>query len=1123
MLIFTNGVPSIREVLIDYKTLVRAMKMTSIILLIACLQVSARTVAQRISIDVKNGSLEKIFAEIEAKSNYVFTYDALLLKGTKPVTITMKDVSVEEVLKASFKDQVLDFSILNNTIFIKRKAEKGKTENVTAFDNADGRNLPEIDGSVTDENGEPLAGATIKLNNGKIIGITDAKGQFKVKDISSDATLVFTYTGYSEKSVLVENKTSFKVSMSIATNKLDEAQVIAYGTTTERLSTGDVTKVTSKEIEQQPVGNVLAALEGRVPGLVITQTSGLPGGSFTAQIRGQSSINSGTDPFFVIDGVPYNSEMPTSNGFGLVNGSLGVGNPLNFINPYDIESVEVLKDADATAIYGSRAANGAILITTKRGKAGKMKVDLNLNSGVSSPARDIQLMNTQQYLAMRHGAFANDGATPDPNYDVDLTFWDTTRYTNWSKLLLNSHPVYTDAEASVSGGTVATQYLVGAGYNRQTSGLPTLLPGDGADEKGSVHFNLNTQSVDKRFKLSFTGSYVADRNTIQSTDFGAYRFELPPDAPALYNPDGSLNWAPKMPGQVGTYSNPYANLLVKYKGTTSNLVGNASLGYALLPGLEIKIDLGYTNTQTNELQTIPTTSYDPGLNITSGQANYNTLNSHSWIVEPQLNYKFLLGRGILTALGGATFHENDQSGQLLSGQGYISDALLDNIQAATTIGSASSSSQYKYNAFFGRLNYNWSDRYIVNLSARRDGSSRFGPGRQFGNFGSVGAAWIFSKENIIQRLMPGLSFGKIRASYGTAGNDQIGDYQYIPLYTVNTSSGYPYQNSQGLYPLSLSNPNLAWELDKKLEGGIELGFLKDRILVQGNYYRNRSGNQLVSYLVSQVTGFGSIPDNLPALVQNSGEELVFRTINIKSKTFTWSSSINISIPRNKLLSFPGLATSSYSTRYKIGQPINSFTRYHLIGVNDTTGIYQFADFKGNPTYSPNPATDLISRINTAPKFFGGFQNSFTYKGVSLDILFQFVKQTGRNIFGLINAPPGNFGNIPAAFLNAWSKPGDKKPYEQFTQKYRTVYSGFHRAQNSDFAYSDASFIRLKNLALSWQLPERWKSRAHLQNARIYLQGQNLLTFTHYLGIDPESQGLGSAPKRVWVAGFQVTL
>jgi len=1098
------------------------MNITGFLLLAACLHVSARGYTQKVTLSGKDMPLEKVFNIIERQTGYAFFYDFDIFKDTHKVTLNVKDMNLDEVLKACLRDQpLLDFRITNTTISIIRK----KTTVAPAQPTIVNRDKDPFDfrGTVTDENGQPLSGATVKLKNGKVAAITDERGDFKLKNINEDEVVEISYTGY----ILVElpvKKEALRVSLKRATNKLDEVQVIAYGTSTQRLSTGNISKVTSKEIEEQPVPNPLAALQGRVPGLIVTQTTGAPGGGFKVQIRGKNSISNGTDPYYVIDGVPYNSQIagiPTNdqNAGPLLNPELKGGSPLNFINPYDIESIEVLKDADATAIYGSRAANGAILITTKKGKIGSMRIDLNAYTGITSLARDIKLLNTQQYLAMRHEAFNNDKRKPGPaDYDINGV-WDTTRYTDWSKIFLHDAGHYSDAQANVSGGNANTQYLIGVGYYRQDMGVPKLLPGVGADQKASAHFNINSSSSDKKFKLALTGSYVADRNTVQTANFSSLRLTLAPDAPALFNPDGSLNWAPLTPGVRGTWNNPYATLLGRCKGNTSNLVGNLTLSYILLKGLELRTTLGYSNSQTDELATAPVSSLDPGLHVTTGISQFNTLNNHSWIVEPQLDYKMELGKGTITALIGGSFHQANNSYNRVFASGFLSDALLEDIASAGSLSPSSSSTQYRYEAVFGRLSYNLQDKYLLNLTARRDGSSRFGPGRQFANFGAVGAGWIFTRENFIQKSLPFLSFGKIRASYGTTGNDQIADYGFLDLYTPTS---FVYQGNRGVYPQNLFNPDLAWETTKKLEGALELGFFKDRILIQASFYRNRSGNELVRTPISAVTGFAVIQSNLPALVQNSGKEFVLNTINIKTTKFSWSSSFNLTIARNKLVAFPNLANSSYSTSLIIGQPISILKVYHFKGVNDTTGVYQFASAKGGNTYSPDYYKDAIP-LDLTPKFYGGFLNSFTYKGFNLDFAFQFVKQQGQNQFAAFGLMPGMMDNLPEDALNRWQSPGDKKPYQQFSQTSGKASTAFRFVKGSDYAYGDASFIRLKNVAISWELPKNWLKKISLQTCRFYVQGQNLLTITNYKGIDPESQGYGGGPLRVWTAGFHVTL
>jgi len=1103
------------------KTLLLGVKLAALLILTTCLQVSAKiTTAQKLSISFHNGSLEKLFAEIEKKTQYVFFYDVAILKGTKPVTIEMKDANVDDILKTSLKGQALDYSINDKTIFVK-KVERVSGARVIG---GPGNGVPAaVTGVVKSESGTPLIGASITIKKLKKTGVTNENGEFVLRDVpDGEYDVDITFVGFEQVTTrikVVDHQAVLTAAMKQAMGKLDETVVKGYYNTTNRLNTGNVTTVRSEEIREQPVANPLAAMEGRVPGMYITQTTGNPGGGFKVQIRGQSSIFSGNDPFYVIDGVPYPSKAPS-----IINSSLQFGSPLNFININDIESIEVLKDADATSIYGSRAANGAILITTKKGKAGKMKVDVNAYAGIGKTSPNYKPLNTQQYLEMRREAYKNDGETPGTADAPDILVWDTSRYTNWAKVLAANPAHYSDIQTAVSGGTTNTQYLIGGGYHRETTSFPNSFVNPGADQKASVHFNLTTSSEDKKLKVSLSGSYLTDVNTVQSTDLTTRALTLAPDAPSLFNPDGSLNWAPISPGQLGTWTNPYSYLINKYKSQTSNLLSNAFISYSPVSGLEIKVSAGYTTTQTNEVATFPAAAYDPGYGIGYAipvsaitASTFNSTNTRSWIVEPQAEYRINLGKGLFSALVGMTFHENNTYVQTSNASGFVNDALLENLASAGTVSTTISAPQYNYSAGFGRLSYNWQDKYVVNLTARRDGSSRFGPGRQFANFGAVGAAWIFSNENFFKRSLSFISFGKLRGSYGTSGNDQIGDYRFLDLYS---STAYSYQGLLGTYPSNLFNPDLAWELDKKLEGGIELGFLKDRILITASYFQNRSGNQLVGTPLSTVTGFGSIPSNLPAMVQNTGLEVTVNTINVRSKNFRWTSSINLTVPRNKLLAFPSLSSSSYKNTYVIGQPLNIKKVLHYIGVNDTTGIYQFATSKGEATYTPQTA-DLTTIVSTNPKFYGGIANSIQFKDFKLDFLFQFVKQTGVNWYSVIIA--GQQSNQPDVVLNRWQKPGDKKPFEMFTQDpsslaYRAANT---YGKNSDLTYSDASFIRLKNVSLSYIIPGGWKQKAHIQNARIYLQGQNLLTITKYLGVDPESQGGVLPPLHVWTAGFQI--
>lgn len=1095
-------------------------KLTTIMIIAACVHVSAKGFGQKISIVGKDMPLEKVFSLIEKESGFVFFLNYDILRDSKTVTFNIKDANIEEAMAVCLQDQPLEFKIIDRTITITRKREL-----IAHQEDAIITSQSEVIGVVSSENGDPLIGATVTIKSIKKTELTNERGEFVMKNVPNGTYWVeISFVGYEKhrtQIIVFNNTIKLMTALKVSNDILDETQVIAYGTTNRRLNVGNVTTVKGEDIEKQPVNNPLLALEGRVPGLFIIQSSGLSGAAVTVRIQGQNSIANGNEPFYVIDGVPYYSQLPSTGIDGIlgsaVNTSGSAGSPFSYINPADIESVEILKDADATAIYGSRAANGAILITTKKGKVGKEKFDINLQQGWGQVTRKLAMLNTQQYLEMRHEAEANDGsAITSSDYDINGV-WDSTRYTDWQKTLIGGTSQYTNINGSISGGTNAIQYLVGGTFHRET----TVFPGNSSDQKGSVHFNLNTTSVNENFRFRFSGSYLIDNNQLPNTDLTTYAIKLAPDAPELFKTDGTLNWQPDPTG-TSSWTNPLSYLYAKYKNKTNNLVSNATISYRILKGLEIRSSFGYTNTQTNDFIPIPLISMPPESRpYSQNVAVYGNRNLNSWIIEPQASYIRSISKGKMDLLIGATIQQNNSNGGSIAGIGYTSDLLLQNLGAATTVFSSSSfDNEYKYSALFGRLNYNWQNRFILDATARRDGSSRFGSQNQFHDFWSLGGAWIFSQESPFQNG-GFISFGKVRFSYGTTGNDQIADYSFLSLYNILTS-GVPYQNTNGLIANGLPNPYLEWEETHKLQLGIDFGFLKDRILVGGTYARNRSSNELLSYSLPSIVGFTGIARNFPATVQNSSWEFTINTVNIKGRNLTWTSSFNLTIPKNKLIAFPNIDSSSYFYSLIVGKPLNFIRASHFLGVDPATGGYQFSDSHGNATFSP-AFDDQSIILDPFPRFYGGLSNSIRYKAFQIDFLFQFVKQLGQNI-DFYNGTnfPGQFStsasNQPITVLNRWQSPGNKTAIAKFS----TV-TGQYDAVQSDYFYNqNGSFVRLKNLSISWLLPDNWKQNLHFQSCRIYLQGQNLLTITHFKGMDPENQGTGSLPPlRVLTAGVQI--
>lgn len=952
-----------------------------------------------------------------------------------------------------------------------------------------------ISGTITDAQGV-LPGVNVQIKNKAIATATDASGNFDIQALPED-TLIVSSMGYLTLEVPVGSQTTFNLTLVEDATALEEVTVNAgYYKVTDRERTGSIASIKAADIELQPVSSPLAAMQGRMAGVNITQASGVAGGGFSIQIRGINSLRAeGNDPLYIVDGVPYASQS-LGNSDVSANSFAGMSSPLSTINPTDIASIDVLKDADATAIYGSRGANGVVLITTKKGKSGKTVFNINSSSTVGKVARKTDLLNTQQYLAMRREAYQNDGITefPEDAYDVNGT-WDQRKFTDWQKELIGGTAYTTLAQATVSGGSSDTQFMVSGTYRNETS----VFPGDASYDRGNLHTSIAHKTANEKFNIQLTTDYSADKNTLPGIDLTSAALKLAPNAPELYDNNGNLNW------ENGTFQNPVAILQSEYLNQTRSLIINTLLSYRFLPDFEFKTSIGYSSLQFAESRTRPYTIYAPsqGYSSADSQLYKNEGVRTSWIVEPQIGWQKKWGLLKLHALAGATFQSQQQESFAIMGAGFASDALLNTIAAArTTMILQDDVAEYKYNAFFGRLNFNLNERYLLNLTGRRDGSSRFGPKNRFANFGAVGAAWIFSNESFLENTTNILSFGKIRSSFGITGNDQIGDYQYIDTYTVTPNV---YDGITGIQPSRLHNPYFGWETNKKFEVAMDLGFLQDRFFVSAAWFRNRSGNQLVGMPLPGTTGFSSMQSNLDANVQNTGFEFVWNSNNIKKANWQWTTSANVTFLENKLLSFPGLEGSTYESSYVLGESLNVQQLYHYTGINPTTGLYTFEDYNSDGLYN---SEDRKFYGDTSPKYYGGVSNEITYKNWSFEFLLQFVKQEALSVLSRY-ATAGTFNNQPISVLNHFPQDTENSAVQQYTtgQNYNSNVA-YSRWQRSDAALVDASFIRLKNVSLAYSLPTTWSNTFQ---GKLYLQSQNLLTFTPYKDGDPENKSAQYLP------------
>jgi TonB-linked SusC/RagA family outer membrane protein len=1087
------------------KTL-RVMKLTTILLLMACVQLSAAGNAQRISISGQNISLKKVFADIQKQSGYSFLYFEEDLQNAKKVNLNVRDEELSQVLKEVFEKQPLTYTVIEKTIVVKEKKVVAETppaitEAVAAID---------ITGIITDENGNPLARASIRVKGSAMGTVSDNNGQFALRQVNENAVLVISYVGYETLEYPVRGGRSLTIRLKQSESKLNETMVIGYGTTTRRKSTGSVSSVTAEEISKQPVANPLNTLQGRVPGAIVYQSNGLPGSRVTIQIRGVNSLNSGQQPLYIIDGVPFNiidQSVPSTNdvnSFGIFSANRGIS-PFSVINPNDIERIDILKDADATAIYGTKAANGVVLITTKKGKAGKTKLDVNVYRGEGKASHFVPMLNTQQYLQMRREAFANDGLTPTTANAPDLLVWDTTQNTNWQKKYLGGTAHTTDAQATISGGDIRTRFLFSSGYHKET----TVFPGDFSDDRISVRFNADHNSLDRKFNVSVTTSYSYNKSNLLSTDLSNI-YNLPPDMP-VRNADGSLFWN-------SNFTNPESYLLQAYTGNIYNLIANSVLRYTILPGLDVKTSLSFNKITIDQNQQLPAYSKNPIGTTPTNSARFANLDQRSYTIEPQATYTKNIGQGRLILLAGGTWQSSLNAGTTISADNYSNPALLGTPQGAGNYTSISSPyTLYRYNSFFSRLNYDWLSKYLLNINFRRDGSSRFGPDHRFGNFGSVGAGWVFTNEKFVASALPFVSFGKLRASYGVTGSDQIQDYQYLTSFS--TSSGtLGYQGAATLSPSRINNPDLHWETNKKFEVGLDLGLLKDRVQLTTDYYVNRSGNQLGFLRMGTQSGFNSYSSNFDALIQNKGWEFELSSTNISTKSFEWKTSLNITVPSTKLLE---ASPQYFSYNQKaLGQPLSYVMRYFYRGVDPQTGKPMYRDFgKDSLTFTPNFNNDRGIIGFTAPYLYGGISNSLSYKNIELSFFFQFSRQDGSILPGTI---PGGLStaNVPAVWLDRWHKPGDVTSLPR-----ASTISDFNYGSSSA-TWGDASYARLRNAMIAYNFPAALIGKLKMSNLRIYLQGQNLITWTKNKYVsDPETVATSNQssvvmpPLRVITAGI----
>lgn len=1108
-----------------FRKLLLIMRLTSILLMLAVIQVTAAaSEAQKISFQKKDATLLEVLQSVGRQTGYFYVCDAELLRKASKVNIAVKKAGIHDVLTAVFKDQPLTYTIHDKVIVVKEKTPKSPVskEETLVRDPNHSPSLPAINalgtgnllerinlssatdrkvrGKVTDEKGEGLPGVSVVLKGTQRGTISAVDGSFELVVPDGSNTLIFSFVGYLTQEIDISSRSNLNVMLKIDNKALEEVVVVGYGTIKKSDLTGSITRVGEEAIKATPIVALDRALQGRAAGVMATASSGAPGASTTIRIRGTGSVNAGNDPLYVIDG------FPTGN--------------LNTINPNDIESIEILKDASATAIYGSRGSNGVVIVTTRRGKAGQSNINFESYYGVQHVRRKIPLLNAREYAAFFNEARVNAGAAPyfdgsTPQRPLPETLGEGT---NWQDLVLRSAPIQ-NYQITFSGGESKTKYSISGNYFNQEGVVInsffkrfTVRANIDREVKSWLKIGLSSQAAHSRSSSSFTpaqgglggGVINAALNfapvfPIYAANGAYYRDFSSLNGNLVDNPVGLANERTDLYNTIRLLNNFFAEIRF-----SKDLVFRTSFGADLFHGK--------SNLYSTRLIELGAGS--------NGVASVSASQDLNWLNENTLSYtRTFADRLSVNALLGYTTQSYLNEAVTANAANFNNDfASYHNLGSGATLRApGSSASQWALISYLSRVNLGWEDKYLLTLTARADGSSRFGPNSKYGFFPSGALAWRIINEDFMkdQSVFSDL---KLRATYGATGNQSIGDYAYLSNIAVSTAvlGGANPVLQTGAVPGGISNMALGWEKNIQLDAGVDFSFFRDRLQFTADYYVKTTSDLLFQVNVPQTTGYSSSLRNI-GKVENRGLEISFKSFNINRNDFQWNTEFNIAFNRNKVLRLDGrpefLSGSgighlqiSNTVLLRVGEALGNFYGREMTGIFQTQ---QEVDASAQPTAKPGDIryrdinndgaindSDRTIIGNGIPKFFGGINNTFTYKGFDVNFFFQGsfgndILNYGRfDVFSL----NGN-GNQSKDVLDRWTPDNPSNEIPRANAAGGRILSTFH--------IEDGSYLRLKNFTIGYSLPGQILQRIAVKDLRVYLSAQNYLTITNYKGFDPE--------------------
>jgi len=1106
---------------------IRIMKLTTVLLIAASLQVSARGYSQKVTLNQTNVPLQKVFEEIRKQTGYQFFYADEVVATAKNVTVNLRKASIEETLDYCFQDQQLTYTISENTIIVKRKVIVPEVNapplpEITAI---------EIKGKITDDKGQPLEGATILVkgtNNGTK---TDANGNFSI-NAEPNSTLIISYVGFEPTEVKIGTQANISVQLKPNISASEQIVVVGYGTSKKASLTTSVSSVTSTTIEKLSITRVEQALQGNAAGVLILNQNGQPGDKPMIRIRGTGTNNS-PDPLFLVDGFPVGS--------------------IEYLNPSDIERIDVLKDAASAAIYGARGANGVILITTKTGKRGGVSITYDGYYGTQTAWRKVPVMNAKQYATFMNESYFNLNPTgTNPPYANPDALGEGT---NWQDLLFEPKVPVMSHQITASGGSEKTNYLTSFSYFDQKG----VIGGDNSKFKRySFRLNLD-QKVTNYLKIGTNLAFVSsDRNAIfdngdQGGSVLGHAINIDPITPlyetdpvklASYNVNAVKNGANVYGiSPLATFPNPIAQLSILHgKNKIEKLFGNVYGELNILKGLKFKSSYGIDLSFNTSNQYVPIYFLLSGSGQTFSTVRKNMSRSLSWQIENVLSYSHSFRQHNLEAVVGQSAFKfySENLGASRNDASPLDDPnvqFIDNFSDIASTQANGNSDTRTLASYFGRLAYNYSGRYFLSVVLRRDGSSRFGRNNPYATFPSVSAAWLISKEQFFKSNL--ITLLKLRGSWGQNGNENLGSsFPWASTisfggqqYTFLNSGGVEYFQS-GASLGRISNPFLKWETSEQTDFGVDAELWKGKLSFTVDYYNKKTKDLLIAPDVPIIVGFPA-PFKNGGSVENKGIELAISYKDKIGKDFGFNVSFNISHNKNKVTainnnakSIAGAAYISMGniTRMAVGEPIGYFWGFRTGGVfqsqaevdaytwtnpvtgainkiqpNAKAGDLKFLDLNNDGKIT----NDLLDRTNIGdpnPKYVTGFTLNLDYK--NFDFSFFAIGMFGHKVFNGLYRFDKGISNLPEKWLDRWT-PGhgtNKMP--------RFAAGSANFTSVSDFYLENGNFIRAKNIQLGYTLPQSLMQKAKIASLRFYVAIDNAFTITKYTGFEPELGATG---------------